>query len=281
MRFKTLTIGLITGITVGCSVTNQNPTVQLTLEQPIPKSTSIPAPPDLPGTKSELIDTIQLAFFISNKPTNQFLEFSSNKLGSGKAGHFYIIEAKQETLRNTKSAHSKESIAQAAKLNSTQAQQLISINNKVKEHETKVLVVLPTYIPSGFRVNIFRVEYQHHPDPRFTGPRYEIVYRNSSNSCFIIGGGPVTPAGDAPIEYNTITEISSPAFGKVSLGYTDFDRYIGHGHLGFTESGYRIFKNENEYIFASPIEMFHPINCRMIGVQEAVKIVNSFQVLNP
>ncbi|HLO47334.1 MAG TPA: hypothetical protein VK203_14400 [Nostocaceae cyanobacterium] len=175
MRFKTLTIGLITGIMVGCSVTNQNPTI--------------------------------------------------NKIGSGEVGEPTVIETKRTAEGTDSPAQSKLSVAEAAKLTPEQVKQLVT----KEQNNSKLLdfkIIVPTYIPNGFQVDEFEVKdvtYQGGiGEPDYTGHEYRIVYQNSSNYCFSIEGK-FGGFGSGATDYRNV-EVSSPALGKVILGYTDFDQ---------------------------------------------------------
>jgi serine/threonine-protein kinase len=244
-------------------------------------------------------EAIQVASFISKEHANKFKEILGNKLGSVslEVGEPTVIsvnptgdvEPEGEEANNLANiSSSANSIGRAAKLTPEQVKQLININKQVKQGENKMFFVLPTYLPSGFEVSSFKVDYFHAYSisgtnrqalPSSSGPVYEIIYRNPRNSCFIIHGFPEDRSGDGPGQYDIVKEIDSPAFGKVSLGYTEFDRRSGHGLLRFELNKVRI--NHNEYIFESPAtdQNINPI-CTNISLQEGVKIVKSFQFLN-
>jgi hypothetical protein len=244
-------------------------------------------------------EAIQVASFISKESADQFQDFLENKLGSVslEVGEPTVravnptgnVKPKSEEANNsTNISSSANSIGRAAKLTPEQVKQLININKQVKLGENKMFFVLPTYLPSGFEVSSFKVDYfqayspsgtNRQPLPSYSGPVYEIIYRNRSNSCFIIHGFPEHPSGDGPGQYDIVKEINSPAFGKVSLGYTEFERRLGHGLLRFELNKIRI--NHNEYMFESPAtdQNLNPL-CTNISLQEAVKIVESFQFLN-
>ncbi|MEL7004644.1 MAG: hypothetical protein AAFN93_18195, partial [Bacteroidota bacterium] len=69
-------------------------------------------------------------------------------------------------------------------------------------------------------------------------------------------------------------EVDSPALGKVILGYTDFDQEYNVSAVQFEDEW--IVRGDNLYWFSS-----YPFNGCELSIQEAVKIVESFQYLNP
>jgi len=232
-------------------------------------------------------NSIQVASFLSIERANKFRNFMIEKLGSGEVAEPTVIQAKR-TYQETEASLSTQ-VGKAALLTSAQVQELISLNSKVKGSEVKVKFLVPTYIPSGFKIDIFRSWYQQYGSSIFRGPRYTIIYRSLRNSCFEISGGVIQPIGDEPTKYESIVNVSSSTIGKVSIGYTDFDRENGRSYLGFIQSMNRINIGKNEYTFGSPVyEVFSPQNgykainkCSRISVQEAVKIVESLKYLNP
>ncbi|HLO86187.1 MAG TPA: hypothetical protein VK203_14420 [Nostocaceae cyanobacterium] len=164
----------------------------------------------------------------------------------------------------------------AAKLTTAQIEQLVSLDQN-NSKGVSARIVLPTYIPTGFHVDIFRVS----DDTRYgIGARYDILYRNSSNSCFSISGGFALPTGGSPADYKTV-EVSSPALGKIILVYLEFERTNQTSFIAFQNNQvvkYRL----HGYSFYSPAPYdIARQNCSSISLQEAIKIVGSFQYLNP
>lgn len=247
MRLKVLITSLLIGLLVGCRETKQNTTVQ-----------SIP-------------EQRQISKFEVTEPTvppNQAL--ASDTTGDP--------------------IQSQKSVGEAAKLTPAQVEELLSVE-KLKSYErlrskkeVKAKFVVPTYIPHGFQVDILRTRYNQN-----LGGRYQIIYRNSSNSCFGIEGGIPEPIGDEPTSYDTTGEVWSPALGKIVLGYTSFRKRSNLSFIGFKGPKDSVIKNNNDYIFSSPVLSVYSQQggweripeCGTITFQEAVKIVESLQYLNP
>lgn len=234
-------------------------------------------------------DVIQVASFITEKRANQFQEFLENKLGSVSAevGEPKVIavkpkgnvKPKDNTANNsTNIPISANSVGKAAKLTPEQVKELIAMAKRKaykglgSKQEVTAKFVVPTYLPPGFQVSKFSTRYYDK-----LGGRYEIVYCNSSKSCFLIAGGIPLPIGDEPIIYETTKEISSAALGKVVLGYTASARESNEPHIGFTGSLDNFGKDDNDYTFQSSV---FSVPSKIISLQEAVKIVESLQYIN-
>ena len=331
MKLNLLTVGLISGILIGCSVTNQDTPVEAirTPEQKTSEPTStapktevssfnnVSSPQEscndsLPDDSlvypitvypvfidySELnfwsITThlcqnaekifrnktgkyaVQIAYFLTFERANQFKEWMLNKqVANIEVGEPTIMKIKTAPEPPNTPRKPQVPASKAAQLTSAQVKQLESLekSNIVKSGELqveagKIKAIVPTYIPPGFQVDSFETKLN-----AAVGSEYSLVYRNSSNSCFRIfafqGQG-----GDAPTLYETV-KVSSPALGKVILTYTDSDEF----HNGFSvKFPLPIYKNDVAYLFDSPA---FGKNCNSVSLQEAVKIVESLQYLNP
>jgi hypothetical protein len=239
-------------------------------------------------------EAIQVASFTGEERANQFKEFLGNKLdrASAEVGEPRIIAVNPTDDIKPKGAKiaSKESVIKAAKLTSEQAAQLSSIVGEGKDFKTQDVVVLPTDVPDGFKVAHFAAWKQTVANsPEFSGGHYEVLYENSRGACFTINGGVIQPIGDQPTHYERVLSLLSPALGSVDVGITGFDRAATRSFLGFTQSMNRITRGRNEYLFESPpgsIQKagggFQVISgCSRIDKKDAIRIVQSFQFLNP
>jgi hypothetical protein len=218
-------------------------------------------------------DAIQVASFTSLERANQFEKFMKKKFGSGQVGEPTLIEAKRTFWSTDTRLKPEGSIGESAKLTPDQVKQLMSLDNKNNSLSINFKVVLPTYIPPGFKVHKFAAGKN-----ATSGPGYEIVYRNSSNLCFVISGDS-GQWGGPPGGYDTV-EVSSPALGKVVLEYTDFDRDTNKPYISF--KGEPLMRGQTGYRFISSGLSTDDKNCgNIISLQEAVKVVKSIQYLNP
>jgi hypothetical protein len=226
MKLNTLMIGLLIGFLVACDRTQTNSKVQST---PQPQKVDVTKP--IPKSSKNVAKAAQ--------PTGD--QQSQDKKADNVVG----------------ADNSPSAIGKAAKLTPLQVQDLISLEKK-----RKIRVIVPTYIPAGFKVDSFKIN-----SNRF-GP-YSIIYRNSSDACFHI----VTPPwGDGPIEYDTVRDISSPALGKIVLGYTQFPQSDSFPVIGFRSPA------KEGFFFASPASY---AGCKSISFKDAIKIIESLQYLNP
>jgi hypothetical protein len=234
-------------------------------------------------------EAIQVASFVSEERANKFKEFLVTKLSivSNELKEPTVIAVKptgdiknqgKKANDSTNISNSVYSIGKAAKLTFYQIKELIEMEKKKaykglgSQEEVKAKFVVPTYLPPGFHVSHFSTNYTEN-----LGGRYTIVYCNSSRSCFRIEGGIPLPIGDEPISYETTKEISSPALGKVKLGYVNYDRTGNKPYIGFAGLVNQFLKDNNEYIFDSGDFGKE----QAITLNEAVKIVESLQYLNP
>jgi len=136
-----------------------------------------------------------------------------------------------------------------------------------KLKKLRIKIAVPTYIPSGFRVANVRTDNSN------SGPEYTILYRNANNSCFAIEsvhGG----VGDIDAEFNL--PINSPLFGKSTLFYEKQD-----GGKNRSLMVAWMEKNDQFYRLAGLGAMNWPSTCRNIVPQQAVRITESLQYLNP
>ena len=167
-----------------------------------------------------------------------------------------------------------QDVATLAKLTASQVEKLIFLDkNNSMGIEFKVIV--PTYIPPGFQMDRLTIE-----DSRVHGPSYQIIYRNANNFCFSIKGAS-GEFGGGPTD-SEIVEVDSPALGKVIVGYVKFSEVSNQSSIFLTEAP--IKKGSQGYLFLSPAVPYlgsSGLKCRTITIQEAVKIVESLQYLNP
>ncbi len=128
-------------------------------------------------------------------------------------------------------------------------------------------IIVPTYIPSGFRLSDFSVSSFHGAD----GPGgYSIEYSNNLGQCFSL----ITETGGlgAGTEDYQSVEVYSPALGTVKVGYTEFSQYSSA-----PETILWVSQGKISYMFTSPAG-----DCEQtVSFAEAAKIVESLNYLNP
>jgi hypothetical protein len=181
------------------------------------------------------------------------------------------------------SPNASDLVGKAAKLSPKQVDELISLANRKaykglgSKEEVKAKFVVPTYLPPGFVVTELRTNYSNN-----LGGRYEITYCNSNKSCFLLDGGIPLPMGDEPTSYETTKEITSPALGKIILGFTESRKSSNKVYIGFKGEADQFWKDDNSYRFDSPVPNGeNSESTSSISFQEAAKIVESLQYINP
>ena len=171
-----------------------------------------------------------------------------------------------------------QNIARSAQLTASQLKRLVSVDRKkfkVKlnndEFEDRELrVIVPTYIPPGFKVDKLEVK------DNDSEKSYKIFYRNSNNSCFYIKNTIKKNdwesfGGFKPFS-KTIVEVNSPLIGKAYISTYRYQRESNNSPIFL-----QILEYSQSVGFGSPCSN----NGKTINIQEAVKIVESLQYLNP
>lgn len=213
-------------------------------------------------------DEIQVASFLGRERAEQFANLIKNEIGSGNLGNPTVLESKPGTppednkddLDSIKNdILSQKTIAVAAQLTSSQVDRLSSIATSASA-VGKVEVIVPTYIPSGFRLESLSEEMDG----------YEMIYRNANNSCFSILAGFVPYA--SPGGYDTSKEVYSNTLGTVNIAYTEFDNRSNRSDLKTMVRA----KGGWTYIFSSPYS-----ECNPVSIGEAMKIIQSHEYLFP
>jgi len=216
--------------------------------------------------------------------------------GCGKAKQEpELMQASPEVNEESNSGQSKSSnavnykidfnVAKAAGLSANQTKNL-EILKKYKSFRNPpnkyyYPIVLPTYIPSGFRIDKFEVANNSY--------LYDIVYKDNNNYCFLIEAFE-TSQGGAAGWYSYIEGIDASDIGNnIALGYTEFNKSTNTNQIlvNFTLSAELSAEDQTtlgytSYRLASPIHILgEKDDCEAISVKEAVKIVKSLQFLNP
>jgi hypothetical protein len=238
-------------------------------------------------------EAIQVASFTSEERANQFKEFLGNKLGSVSAevGEPRIIAVKlkgnvKPPGKQANNLNSATSIGKAAQLTPNQVKQLRSIIfQDILGKKHKIEAIVPTYIPTGFKLSGFEVFDGN--SERSVG--YEMIYRNASNSCFSISAFSLGAGAGPPFVTKNLKEVNSPALGKVIIGYTDFDKTYNYPYIAANLSHSPLTSDSRDfgssrwgYSFRSPHNLADAVPvCNTISLVEAVKIVESLSYLYP
>lgn len=165
------------------------------------------------------------------------------------------------------SGNSQNEKISAAKISPQEAQQMIAYDQNNSWDNAAFKVIVPTYVPSGFRP-IVNAEDDG-------GPSYRLLYVDNNNNCFQISGR--TTGFGAGAEDSVYRTVESKALGEVVLGYTEFSSVINQPSISFWESSVKgTIASPQEYIFSSPAT-----DCNTIDFEEAAKIVESLEYLNP
>ena len=222
-------------------------------------------------------NAIQVASFISIENANKFKAKLSQSFNEIDIGSPTIIKENPDT--KISSSLTQEQVIAKARLAPEQAKKLISVLGTGKDFEKDNVVVIPTDIPDDYKVDELTVwQGESRPTHRALAGRYRIVYKNSSGACFEIGGGELSPRGEGMQKREEISNIQSSALGSVTLGFTDSDREDGSKQMEFAETMGLHLAGRNEYSFNSPVV---GASCKMMKVQDAKRVVQSLQFINP
>jgi hypothetical protein len=209
------------------------------------------------GYASDFFEVLVLGYFLDKNQAEELKNTVSRYLSDVKVGTTYEMKVAPSELGDL------------AKLNEAQVQELLSMNrNNYRKITFKPIV--PAYVPEGYEIAEFSL------DEGRGGPEYNILYTDDNNFCFEIYGNS-GGWGDGPRDYQPVEAIS-PALGKVILEYTDNHRDRSQSEINFAGK-HGLLGGQQAYWFISP--SLNNQSCGSISIQEAVKIVESLQYLNP
>lgn len=229
-------------------------------------------------------DIIQVGSFANQEKANEFKIKLAQYFAGAYVGEPTILKASSDT--SLVDAVKMSDVVKAAKLTSEQVEQLKNIVGISQDFKNQNVVILPTYVPKGFKVADFASSRSKMKTKTLAlqGGHYSITYKNEKNQCFYIEGGAHQPIGDMPPQFEKTSHLSSLALGDIEIGLTSFDKFSSKGLIGFTNSMYRISRGRNSYTFVSPPISYgkdENSECRCIDEKDAVRIVRSLQFLNP
>lgn len=213
-------------------------------------------------------DSVQILDSVTGDDGNQWYQvrFDVSK-AEGWIENRYIQIEEQSTLSDQTTPQNKINSAQISNI---QFKNLMALDDQ-NRFDAELKIIIPTYIPEGFEPKLETIE-------RGIGaPGYKLIYADRYNNCFEIGAisGGIGAAG----EDFEIRTVYSQALGNVELGYTKFDRVTNQPRIGFNEFVAKgVIPSSQYYTFWSPSNRE---NCNAIDFEEAIKIVQSFEYLNP
>ncbi|MCF3578551.1 hypothetical protein [Planktothrix agardhii] len=213
------------------------------------------------GYASDFFEVLVLGYFLDKNQAEELKNTVGHYLSDVKVGTSYEMKVAPSELRDL------------AKLNEAQVQEILSMDKNNYRNQTFKPIV-PTYVPEGYQIAKFSLM-----DDRRWGPSYGILYKNNNNFCFSIGGSS-GGWGDGPRDYQPV-EVISPALGKVILEYTDNHRDRTQSSLVTSVYGGVLGSQQAYGLGSGPPRRVGDKECRSISIQEAVKIVESLQYLNP
>ena len=214
------------------------------------------------GYASDFFEVLVLGYFSDKNQAEELKNTVGHYLSDVKIGTPYEMKLARSELRDL------------AKLNEEQVKEILSMDrNNYRKITFKPIV--PAYVPDGFYISDFILA-DSTRRVASGDPQYIIKYKNNNNFCFEISGNS-GGWGDGARDYQLV-EVMSPALGKVILESTDNHQDRTRSNIGFfLKKG--LLGGQQAYWFMSPL--MDDQSCRSISIQEAVKIVESLQYLNP
>ncbi len=221
-------------------------------------------------------DYIQVASLVGKERANQFKDLMQQEFGSGEIGEPSVINASKNI------AVSPSAIGNSAKLTDSELEQLISLDKtKISRDGNRkhtFRVVLPTYIPDGFKVDGFIVREDHKH-----GHSYEIRYRNQNNTCFGLKADNGQWGG--PVAESETLEVLSQSLGLVILRHSSLDQ-ISNSYLDFRKdlpspqsspkTAYSFWSITGSKYYTDNYK------CKFsLSLQEGVHVIESLQYLTP
>ena len=216
------------------------------------------------STSDQYESRIQIGSFVGSNRAKKFQEILSRD--------FENVEISESTIIGTESVNksseadnfsqlsqeliSPQEIGASALLNEIQIGKLLSIDETLasgridgQNRQYPIKVVLPTYIPKGFTLEMLEIK----NDERY-GNEYRLLYRNfNNNHCFNFRGGFIRQFG-GPAVFATTVDANSSALGRVSITIVESNKinsladYIGFrneverrkfGEFEFKSTGYQ------------------------------------------
>jgi hypothetical protein len=233
-------------------------------------------------------EVLQVASFTSREKAQAFKEELSQHFSQSRVGDPTIVEKLKSDVSDRKAEDENldtvESIAKVALLSPEQVQQLLDLEKSTmfyakgrsKDIEVgKVKALVPTYIPSGFKLTEFS-RISSTPKSEYD-QRYKLRYESSIGESFEIANFEML--GDGPAFIKDAGRIEHPLLGQIRLWYTQRDRMGSTRELSF-QAPYTLFyqgKGTGYYFYSGGrLE-----KSKIVNMEEAIRIVNSLKPLNP
>ena len=137
--------------------------------------------------------------------------------------------------------------------------------------------VLPTYVPSGFHIELFEAVSKPGAIGRGGWLGYTLIYVNQSSQCFDITVD-TSQTGGPPDRHEEL-EVTSKALGDVTLAYTGFDKGYQTSYISFLHLPVILRGNDTKYFFTSPNGDRNQFKkeCTRIDLKEAIRIVENLE----
>jgi hypothetical protein len=246
-------------------------------------------------------DIIQVASFSSREKADEFKIKLAQHFSGVEVGDPTIVKSLSGTVPIESSDVFQDPTFQKSGLTPKQSNKLISAIGRSKDFNKNNVIVLPTNLPPGYVVDELSVVDKidvvgANSTLNKKAGYYSIVYKNPYGACFVISGGEITPKGATADKYEEVSNIQSPALGSIKLGLTDAFKEDGSKSIVFAEAMGLHLKGRNEYDFRSPFlggfthaenkDQYHESrrkfkDCKMMNLQDAKKVVESLQFINP
>lgn len=144
--------------------------------------------------------------------------------------------------------------------------------NKLKE--IKASVVLPSYLPTSYRLTSFNSNTGGRTRSGDIYWEYIAVYRGTNNSCFSFEGTNGA-LGDGSILLEKWV-INNSVFGKILL-----EKYIDPNRRFKPWLSANLFINRSNYFFYSPIERNSSVlGCNKISLKDASNVIKSLKLIH-
>lgn len=130
-------------------------------------------------------------------------------------------------------------------------------------------IIIPHYLPNGFRVKEIRVD---RTPPEF--PSYAIIFANADNQCFVVEMG--TEVGDMIVEAEPTSVIHNPTLGDTAFWNTQ--EYLGTNWFPLHNNAAYMILGDRDRTEFSRDKTFD--TCKRMDSAEFVKVAKSLSVLN-
>lgn len=144
---------------------------------------------------------------------------------------------------------------------------LLSADQLIQLKQLGIEVVLPTYLPEGFKVTYFEAHRQKNPQDITDSAYYRISYANANNICIEVGNG-----------YQAVW-ITNPSKNQLETALGDIEITYGKLRGSETMQYWASIKKGRQVIYTGGKLSGARETCNPLGLEDFTKVLKSLTVL--